>query len=225
MSFIFVYGPCWNNLHTLLNTIKNNFAICPNTKAIYIATNDSNVLEYFHSVAIKNIICEKFADNQGHQTSCYNSIIYGMHMVIKHEENNDDNDIVIYSHEDVYINDIQLFNNSLKKLNQGYDIVCRKYMGTMKGESLDYYMNDAFLIRKRKINEIFGKYSQQTIHVGMFCENEFTKIIQNYNVFSFPYYLHSTHKDSELGFYHIINYDIGNIPFWDKSNIEDILQA
>ena len=37
-----------------------------------------------------------------------------------------------------------------------------------------------------------------------------------------PYYLHSTHKDSELGFHHILNYDIGNIHFWDKKNIDEI---
>ena len=60
----------------------------------------------------------------------------------------------------------------------------------------------------------------KTIGAGNFCEKEFTNIIKDHKVFSIPYCHHSTHKDSELGFYHILNYDIGDIPFWDKSNIE-----
>jgi len=221
MGIIFVFGPCWNNLNTLLNTIKNNLYFFPDTKAIYIATNDVNVLNYFNNQSNNNIICEKFSDNEGHQTSCFNSIIYGMKMVIKYDLNDSD-DIVVYSHEDVYINDINLFNNSISKFNKDVDIVCRRYEGTKKGETMDYYMNDAFFIKKNKIKEIFGECQLKTIHIGMFCENEFTKIIEKFKVFYIPYYNHSTHKDSELGFHHILNYDIGNIPFWDKSNIQEI---
>ena len=58
---------------------------------------------------------------------------------------------------------------------------------------------------------------------GNWCEKEFTNIIKNYNIFHIPYYNHSTYKDSELGFYHILNYDTG-IPFWDKKNKEEILK-
>lgn len=223
MGIIFVFGPCWNNLNVLNNTIKNNLDLFPNTKAIYISTNDTNVLNYFNALNDPIIRCQKFADNQGHQTSCFNAIISGMKMVIDYD-NDDDDDIVVFSHEDVFINDINLFNNSISKFNKGVDIVCRKYEGTKKGESLDYYMNDAFLIKKNKIKDIFGNTDMMTIHIGMFCENEFTKIIKNYNVFSFPYHNHSTHKDSELGFHHILNYDIGDIPFWNKSNIYELFK-
>jgi hypothetical protein len=222
MAVIFVFGPCWNNLETLKNTIENNKRMISNIKKIYITTNDNNVLNYYKNLNDENILCQKFADNQGHQTSCFNAIISGMKMVIDNEKDNDD-DIVIFAHEDVYINDIRLFNNSLSKFNKGVDIVCRKYAGTQKGESLDYYMNDAFFIKKNKIKEIFGNANMMIIHIGMFCENEFTKIINKYNIFSIPYHSHSTHKDSELGFHHILNYNIGNIPFWDKSNINEIL--
>ena len=223
MSIIFVFGPCWNNLHTLIDTINNNLTLFPNTKSIYIATNDNNVLMYYNKLNDARIKCEKFADNEGHQTSCFNSIIHGMHMVNKYDSDNED-DIVVYSHEDVYIKDINLFNNAMSKFHRGYDVVCRKYEGTKKGESLDYYMNDGFLIKKNKIKEIFGGCVLKTIHTGNFCENEFTNIIKNYKVFSIPYHSHSTHKDSELGFYHILNYNIGNIPFWNKSNILELYE-
>jgi hypothetical protein len=83
-------------------------------------------------------------------------------------------------------------------------------------------MNDAFFIRKQKINEIFGNANTMTMYTGMFCEGEFTKIIEKFKILSIPYSKHSTYKDSELGFHHILNKDIGNIPFWDKSNIQEI---
>lgn len=220
MDIIFIFGPCWKNLKILKSTINNNLKFFPDSK-IYIATNDKNVFNYFYDT---NIICEQFSnDNQGHQTACYNSIIYGMHMIIKYEKIFNDNDIVIFSHEDVYIKDLTLLNNAINKFKKGFDIVCRKYEGTKNGEKFDYYMNDAFLIKKNRIKEIFGKSKMKTIYSGMFCEYEFTQIIQSFKIFYIPYHSHSTHKDSELGFYHILNKNIRNIPFWDKSNINDII--
>ena len=83
-------------------------------------------------------------------------------------------------------------------------------------------MNDAFLIKKNKIKDIFGNIDKNiTLYTGMFCEGEITKIIKNYNICAIPYHNHTTHKDSELGFHHIINYENG-VPSWDKSNIQEI---
>jgi len=234
MSFICVIGPCWNNLQTLLNTINNNKTLVPTIKKFYIPTNDVNVHNYFCHLNDPTILSCHFDENQGHQTSCYNAIISGMKMIIEHEyeDRNEngagasgkgDEDIVIFSHEDVYINDMRLFDNAVSKFKNGYEVVCRLYTGTAKGEALDYYMNDAFFIKKNKVKEIFGNVEKKQIIIGNFCEKEFTTIIKNYKVFSIPYYLHSTHKDSELGFHHILNYNIGNIPFWDKSNMDVIL--
>jgi len=218
-------GHCWNNLDTLIKTIENNNKMLSNIKAFYITTNDQNVLNYFDKLNCDKIKCKKFADNQGHQTSCFNAIISGMKMLIENDDDKgNDDDIVIFSHEDVYVNNIDLFNNSINKFKKGVDIVCRKYEGTKKGEALDYYMNDGFLIKRNKVKEIFENTNMMTTDDinKSFCENEFTKIISKYNVFSIPYHSHSTHRDSELGFYHILNYDIGDIPFWDKSNINSL---
>jgi hypothetical protein len=222
MSFICVIGPCWRNLNTLLDTIQQNRIMLSNIKKFYISTNDEIVERYFIDLNDPSIICKKFAENEGHQTSCFNSIIAGMKMIIDNETDNED-DIVIYSHEDVYIKDITLFNNSVNKFQRGCDVVCRVYTGTKLGEQYDYYMNDAFLIKKNKVKEIFRNTAMKQIEIGNFCEKEFTTIIQKYKIFAIPYCYHSTHKDSELGFYHILNYNIGNIPFWDKKNIQEIL--
>lgn len=220
MSFIFVFGPCWNSLEILKYTINNNTSILQNIKSIYVATNDINVYNYFNELNNNKIKCIKFADNEGHQTACFNSIICGMKMVIEYEED-DDNDIVVFCHEDVYINDLSLFNNSVSKFNKGFDIVCRRYQASKLGDELDYYMNDAFFIKKNKVKEIFNDTKMMTIYTGMWCEREFTNIIKNYKICDIPYYKHTTHKESELGFYHILKGENG-IPSWDKSNIQEI---
>jgi hypothetical protein len=220
MSYILVIGPCWNELKTLINTIDNNCRFLTDIKRIYVATNDATVHKFFCDLKNPKIISNHFYENQGHQTSCFNSIIAGMKMVIDNEKNDDD-DVVIFSHEDVYIKDMNLFNKCIKKLNNGYDIVCREYTGSKKGDPTDYYMNDAFFIKKKIVKTVFGNSCMKTINVGNSCENEFTSLIKDQKIFSAPYYDHSTFGDSELGFHHLVKVDIG-IPFWNKKNIDEI---
>ena len=225
MSFICVIGPGWNNLQLVLHTISKNRNILPGIKKIYIPTNDDNTLRYFTELNDPSIICTKFADNEGHQTACFNAIIFGMKMIIEHEDDNED-DIVIFSHEDVFILDLSLFYNAVQKFQRGYDMVCRMYLGsknTIKGPIYDTYCTDAFLIKKNKVKDIFQDVTmKQIIYPETYCEREFTSIIQNHNVFSFPYYNHCNYRDSELGFHHIFYTDRDDEPFWDKSNIQEI---
>lgn len=223
MSLIFVFGPAWNRLDMLLNTINHNMSILSNIKSMYISTNDINVYNYFKNINnINNITikCTKFADNEGSQKACFNSIISGMKMIIEHEENNNEDDIVVYCHEDVYVKDLSLFNNAISKFKKGVDIVCRKYEGTKIGGTHDYFMNDGFFVKKNKVKEIYGNSEFMYLN-HKWCEIEHTKIIQNYKICYIPYYDHSTHHDSELGFFHLLNYEIF-IKFWDKSNIQEI---
>jgi len=51
-------------------------------------------------------------ENQGWQLSCYNSIVEGMKFLLENENVKND-DIVIFSHEDCYINNLFLFNKNL----------------------------------------------------------------------------------------------------------------
>lgn len=218
MSFIFVIGPSWNNLETLIETINKNNALVSNVKKYYISTNDQNVHKFFTELKNPYIMSDHFYENQGSQTSCFNSIVSGMKMVMNNEKvEDDDEDIVIFTHEDCYVNDMNLFNRAVEQFKTGCDIVCRMYNGRKKGEAIDYYMNDVFFIKKNKIREIFGNTHMKTIYPNSFCENEFSNIIKDFKVVSIPYCEHSTHKDSELGFHHIINYELNGIPFWDKN--------
>jgi hypothetical protein len=216
----FVIGPSWNNLNTLLNTIEKNKSILSSDNInFYLPTNDRNVEKYFKENEYNNIKCLFFSENQGHQLSCYNSIIAGMKMVIDDEKYS--NDIVIFSHEDCYINNIELFNEATSKILSGYEIVCRKYNGIIVGNE-DYYMNDTFLIKKNIIKLIFESINiKPYIENGYFCEKYFTELINTYNIFYIPY-THSTWGDTELGFYHIPSIKINTNILWDKLNIRNI---
>lgn len=225
MSIIFVIGPSWNNLSTLLETIEINKKMVSNilTENIkfYLPTNNREVENYFKNLNDNNIVSYYFGENQGHQLSCYNSIISGMKMVINNEELLYNEDIVIFSHEDCYINNLSLLNQAIFKLKCGYDMVCRKYNGTIVGNP-EYYMNDTFLINKNIIKNIFEKENNiNFIDHGYFCERYFTELFQNYNVYSIPY-THATWDDTELGFYHIPSNQDYISSYWDKKNIDII---
>ena len=241
MAIIFVIGPCWNNLNTLINTININKNLINNIKHIYIPTNDLSVEKYFKELNNPSITCKYINENQGHQLSCFNSVIAGMNMVLENDLYYNNTDIVIFSHEDCFVNNIKLFNKALDNiLINNYDIVCRKYNATkMYSFFEDYYMHDTFYIKRSSINNIFKNtkilkefndiVKESDLNVNRekyhtknrkFSEAHFTNIIENYKIYSI-YYNHSTWGDTELGFYHIPS-RIHNDIYWDKKNINEL---
>ena len=143
-----------------------------------------------------------------------------------------DDDVVIFSHEDCYVKNIDLFNNALNKLNN-YEIVCREFNAPLvKNHYNKYYGTDTFFIKKSAISKYFTKtkmlnefydfgkkptnYMQFHGKNNKFCEAHFTRIIQKAKIYSFLYskthriltpnrFLETlgTYKNTELGFYHI----------------------
>ena len=201
----FVIGPVWQNLNTLLETIKLNNSKLFNIHKFYIATNDKSVENYFKYLNDDRITCNFFGENQGHQLSCYNSIIAGMKMVIddKNEVFEDTEDVVVFSHEDCYVHDADVFKLAIDKIiKQNYDVVCREFKGSTIG-NYDYYMNDTFFIKKSKIKEVFKNANQKSfIEDNYWCEKYFTELICKFNVFKIKY-VYATHGETELGMYHI----------------------
>ena len=132
------------------------------------------------------------------------SVISGMKMILEYEDNND-NDIVIFSHEDCYVKNINLFNKNINILkNNIYDIICREYDAPLtKNHYEKYYMFDTFFIKKTSIKKIFEKtniveefydfgekplnYEDYHSKNKKFCEAHFTEIIKNFNIYSILY--------------------------------------
>ena len=203
-EIIFVIGPVWKNLNTLLDTIEINKRMLNNIKKIYIPTNNKNIEKYFLDNPMNNVICKYYFENKNHQLSCYNSVISGMKMILEYEDNND-NDIVIFSHEDCYVKNINLFNKNINILkNNIYDIICREYDAPLtKNHYEKYYMFDTFFIKKTSIKKIFEKtniveefydfgekplnYEDYHSKNKKFCEAHFTEIIKNFNIYSILY--------------------------------------
>jgi hypothetical protein len=206
VNISFVIGPVWQNLNTLLDTIKLNKSKLFNIHKFYITTNHKNVENYFKVLNDDKIICIFFGENQGHQLSCYNSIISGMKMVIDDENDvfDDNEDVVIFSHEDCYVHDVDIFKLAVEKITkQNYDIVCREFIGTSIGQNYDYYMNDTFFIKKSKIKDIFKNADiKHHMEDNYWCEKYFTELICKFNVFKIKY-VYATHGETELGMYHI----------------------
>lgn len=224
MSFIFIIGPAYNNLNTLLDTINNNNKLLKNIKHFYIPTNDKNIYNYFQSQTYyDNITCHFYCENQGHQLSCYNCIIAGMKMLLSYDNEKND-DIIIFSHEDCYLNDLSLFNKAIDKLKT-YDIVCREYEAKNQGRP-NYYMNDTFITNKNVIYNTFNNlyilknFNEENNPKNRFCEFFFSKIISKLNIFSILYN-HTTWDNTELGFYHIPSRNYTELN-WDKKNIDTI---
>ena len=204
MSLIFVIGPVWTNLNVLLDTIKQNREMLSNIKKIYIPTNHKDVVKYFEENPDENIVCEYSFDNKNHSLSCYNGVVSAMHMILKHETINDD-DIVIFSHEDCYVKNIDLFNNSINKIkNENYEIVCREFDAPLCKNHYDkYYMFDTFFIKKSIIEKYFKSTTilEEFYHFGdvpldvmsyhaknkKFCEAHFTKDIKDAKIYSILY--------------------------------------
>ena len=194
-NIIFVIGPVWTNLNVLLETIDKNRKMITNIKKIYIPTNHMDVVNHFKKKPDENIICEYVFDNKNHSLSCYNGVISAMHMVLKYETF-DDNDIVIFSHEDCYVKNLELFNKALNKIkNENYEIVCREFNAPKSRNHYDkYYMFDTFFIKKSAIKKYFENTSilEFFYHFGsipdnahlyhsknkLFCEAHFTKDIK-----------------------------------------------
>ncbi len=226
-SIYLIIGPSYNNLEKLLYTINNNLKLLKNIKKIYLPTNDINIYNYFTELNNPNITVYKFAENQGHQLSCYNSIIAGMKMLLIDNIDINNNDKVIFSHEDCYINNLELLNKAINKLNNGYDVVCREFNAVkMQNYKYNYYMNDTFIININCIKEIYNNkdillnFNSEGNPIYRFCEFFFTNDIKKLKVYSIIYE-HTTWWDTELGFYHIPSGYCRNIK-WDKKNIDDI---
>ena len=232
-NIIFVIGPVWKNLKTLLETIEINRKMVTNIKKFYIPTNHRDVEKYFNDNPSDDIICKFYFENKNHQLSCFNGVVSAMHMIMDFEKDIN-KDIVIFSHEDCYVKNLDLFENALKKITQeNYEIVCREFDAPSCRNHYDkYYMFDTFFIRKDAIEKYFKKekiiddfydfgekpenYKIYHSKHKKFCEAHFTRIIQGAKIFSILYSgnpenrlinnkleTFGTWKNTELGFFHI----------------------
>jgi len=153
-------------------------------------------------------------EERGKQLDCLNCIITTLKNVVNDPACSDD-DIILFKHESLYINDIHLVRKAIGKILEGHDIVLRYWAPD------GFYMTDAFFLKVSSARKIFKDHPQVTIFGEYsFCEDYFTKVVVNslQKVYKIDY-SHLTRKDTELGFYHIPVAGEENWEgYWNKGN-------
>lgn len=222
-NIVLCTGPSFGKKDQLIQITQRDAQLIP-FKKIFVATNDFNNIDVIFNDK-KPII--RLFQNRGKQLDCLNCIIISIRMATNDPEINDD-DIILFKHESVYINDMNLVRQALNKINEGYEIVIKYWLGlglqTSSGYN-DYYHTDSFFIKVSAARKLF-KDHPEIIHFTydyQFCEEYFSKYIVNKlsKVYKINYH-HSNWKDNELGFYHIPRYEEPTDWYWDKKNYNEL---
>jgi hypothetical protein len=216
-KIIYCTGPSLRKRQLLIETTEKDMAIIP-FKKIFLSTNDPNLADVtFAGVTpVVEVIPER-----GHGLDCLNCIISSIRNVANDPECLDD-DIILFKHETVYINDMYLFRKAVNKILEGNDLVMRYYAPDQ------FYMTDMFLLKVSTVREIFQDRALATAFddTFKFCEDYFTKFIAPLipKIYTVNYW-HSTRKDTELGCYHIPKPAEENWPgYWDKRNYFELFK-
>ncbi len=220
-KIILCTGPSLGRYEMLKRTVEDDLKLIP-FKKIFITTNDSaNVGITFNEGKVIPAQCYLIPD-KGQAIDCANCIISTMRHAVNHPEVQDD-DIILFKHESVYINDMELISRAINKMvNEGYDMVNRRLYPSCWNFGIICTDTDTFFVKVSAIREII-KDSPDIIELPphqSFCELYFHENIVKYipNAYSISY-CHNNGGPTELGFYH---YAKRNQPFWDRTNYDQL---
>ncbi|MBS0648526.1 MAG: hypothetical protein JSS10_04785 [Verrucomicrobia bacterium] len=209
-------GPSLERKQMLKENTERDLRLIP-FKKIFLSSNDPQNSDLIF--AGKKPIWE-LIDERGKQIDCLNCILTTIKNAVNDPTCKDD-DIILFKHESLYINDMHLVRKAVEKILEGYDIVVR-YWSPDK-----FYMTDAFFIKVSSARKIFQNHPQlTTFQEQQFCEEYFTSMIVSAlpNVYSIPY-SHFTRKDTELGLFHIPVAGEENWEgYWDKKNYHTLFK-
>lgn len=206
-------GPALGRYDMLKKSTEADLSIVP-FKKIYVTTNEPQVKGI--SFCGKNPDLCHLIPNRGKHVDCINCIISTMRHAVNDPEVLDD-DIILFKHESVFINDTGLVKKAINKIvNEGYNMVIRN-MAEWHGTAA----TDAFFIKVSAIREIVKDFSDVTelLPHAWFCELYFHHMIVNRisNIFGI-YYNHSNGDFTELGFYHYPSQPESSRHYWDRKN-------
>lgn len=224
-KIILCTGPSYGRKQLLIDVTTQDMQLIP-FKKIFIATNDRNNMNI--SFMPVPTVCEFFI-SRDKQLDCLNCIINSIKMAVNDPACLDD-DIILFKHESVYINDMYLIMGAISKILTGFDMVIKNWIGFEerpdKTHLKDYCHTDCFFIKVASARKLFKNHAEVTCLIKgdyHFCEEYFTKYIVNRLAKPFKIdYHHSSWKDNELGLYHIPRYEEDPQWYWDKQNYHTI---
>lgn len=220
-KIILCTGPAWNRYEMLKRTVEDDLKLIP-YKKIFITTNDPAIVGItFNEGSVIPAQCY-LIPNRGQTIDCTCCIISTMRNAVKDPEV-DDTDIILFKHESVYINDMELVSRIINKMvNEGYDMVnCRLHpecwgYGQIVTDTSAFYVKVSAV---RKIVEAYPDVIEMPPHQS-FCEKYFHENIVKYipNPYSIVF-CHGNGEATELGVYH---YPKRNEPVWNRSNYDQL---
>lgn len=217
-KIILCTGPSLNRFDMLKKNTEADLSVIP-FKKIFLTTNDPRNLAV-DFLGIKPI-CAEIPD-RGHQLDCLNCIISTLKNAVNDPEVEDD-DIIIFKHESLFISDLNLIKKSISKILEGHDMVARSWMvpnSRTRG-------TDVFYVKVSSIRELVKDfpYVESFTAQDTFCEQYFTShfVYPLKNVYDVVFH-HSNWKFGELGFYHIPRLSHDQLGYWDKSNYDELFK-
>lgn len=219
-KIILCTGPALRNYEKLKRHTEADLNIIP-FKKIFLTTNDPNILNITFN-GKKPDSCQLLVE-WGKQLDCLNCIITTLQAAINDPEVLDD-DILMFKHETVFINDLGLFKRVIKKMIDGSNLIVRT---GMFGPCTDH-----FFVKVSAVRKILQSYPLVE-KIPYSCEDYFKALVVNQiqKVYNLPLN-HSLWLFTEFGSYHIYpgygqfnaDQDGWNRPFWNKENYDQLFK-
>lgn len=211
-------GPSLRRGELLKKTTENDMKLMP-FKKVFLSTNDPELQDITFNG--KKPVCQVIPE-MGHQLDCLNCILTSLKNVVADPEIDDD-DIIVFKHETVFINDMNLVRSAIQKILDGAGMVVRYC------DWQDTCMTDVFFAKVSTVREQFSQQVEITEFPkdSPFCEAYLTKRVLNCipNIY-WIHYNHRTRKDTELGFFHMPYKGEENWEgHWDKNNYPEFFNA
>lgn len=212
-KMILCTGPALGRYDMLKKSTESDLSIVP-FKKIYVVTNEPAIAG-ISFCGKKPDVCH-LIPNRGKHVDCVNCIVHSMKYAVNDPDVLDD-DIILFKHESVFINDLQLMKRAIQKIaHEGYNMVLRN-MAQWSGTAA----TDAFYIKVSAIRDIVKDYPD----IGYlpphawFCESYFHQMIVHRisKIFGI-YYDHSNGDFTEIGFYHYPSQQERHRHYWDRRN-------
>jgi len=135
--------------NTLIQTIKVEKELFQDS-IISVAYNNKRLIDFFRNNNYPSVINKYiYFEQEPHKIGCVNGLILSIQQIL-----DQDFDICIFSHDDVYINReyIDIFNKNINDIYNGYyDIICRS------PEKLgNYIMMESIFFSKNAVTKLFN---------------------------------------------------------------------
>jgi hypothetical protein len=203
-------GPALNRKAELKAMTENDLKQIP-FKKIFLSTNDPDNIDVTfkgHAPIFGLLPC------YGYQVDCINSIISSIRNVVNDPACQDE-DIILFKEDSVFINDMGLVRKAIGKILEGYDAVTR---------FSDLDMTDVFFIKVSAARELFQDRRRIRVLDGYYnCEDYFTREVFNRLPGVYRIQLNRINRHwehNELGFFHVFPQTVKDRLFWDKENYD-----